>query len=159
MKNKITLIPSLVVVFSLLMMSCDKNRVFDQYVKIPDYTWSNKNIIHFDVNIADTVNAHNIYINVRNRSQYPYSNIFLFITTYAPNGEYARDTFEITLADNRGKWLGKGVGNVWSLQVPYLKNIKFPYRGIYIFDIEQAMWDNNLADITDVGLRVEKATN
>ncbi len=159
MKNKLLIIYALVGIDCLLILSCYRNSVFDHYVKIQNNTWNNKNIIHFDVNIADTVNAHNIYINIRNRSQYPYSNIFLFITTYAPNGEFARDTFEITLADNRGRWLGKGIGNVWSLQVPYLKNIKFPYRGIYMFDIEQAMWEKNLTHITDVGLRVEKAVN
>jgi gliding motility-associated lipoprotein GldH len=157
MKKKLCNITGLIVCISLLTLSCDRNRVFEQNIRITGYTWNNKNIIHFDVNIADTVNPHNIYINIRNRSQYKYSNIFMFITTHAPNGEFVRDTFEITLADNRGRWLGKGIGNVWSLQVPYLRNIKFPYRGIYMFDIEQAMWDNELAHIADVGLRVERA--
>lgn len=157
MRNKLCIISGLIILIGLLTLSCDRNRVFEQNIRIPGNTWNNKNIVHFDVNIADTVNPHNICINIRNRSQYKYSNIFMFITTYAPNGEFARDTFEITMADNKGKWLGKGVGNVWSLQVPYHRNIKFPYRGIYMFDIEQAMWDKDLVHIADVGLRVEKA--
>ena len=157
MKNILRKISVLIVFTGLFAISCDRHRVFEQYAEIPGSTWNNKNIIHFDVNIADTTNPHNIYLNIRNRSQYSYSNIFMFITTYAPNDEFARDTFEITLADNRGRWLGKGIGNVWSLQVPYHKNIKFPYRGIYMFDIEQAMWDEDLAHIVDVGLRVEEA--
>lgn len=142
----------------LFATSCDQTRIFEQYTKIPGSTWNNKNIVHFNVNVADTVSPYNIYINIRNRSQYQYCNIFMFITTYAPNGEFVRDTFEITLADNKGKWLGKGIGNVWNLQVPYHKNIKFPNRGIYMFDIEQAMWEKDLAHITDIGLRVEKTT-
>ncbi len=157
MKNILRNLAVLIAFTGLLTVSCDRNRVFEQYVKIPGSIWNSKNIVHFDVNIADTVNPHNIYINIRNRSQYSYSNIFMFITTYAPDGLFARDTFEITLADSRGRWQGEGIGNVWSLQVPWHKNIKFPDRGIYMFDLEQAMWEEDLANITDVGLRVERA--
>ena len=143
----------------LFLKSCDKNRVFDQNIKIPGSIWNKENIIQFKVNISDTVISHNIYINLRNGSKYPYSNIFLFISTHAPNGISVRDTFEIKLADNRGAWLGKGIGNAFSNQILYLKNIRFPYRGIYVFDIEQAMWNSKLAHILDVGLRIEKGIN
>jgi gliding motility-associated lipoprotein GldH len=140
----------------LFLLSCDKNRVFEKNVKIPENTWQKDNIIHFNVNISDTSSSHNVYINLRNRSQYAYSNIFMFITMHAPNGESVRDTFEITLADARGRWLGRGIGNALSNQVLYLQNVKFPYRGVYVFDIEQAMWDEKLENIIDVGLRIEK---
>ena len=113
----------------------------------------------FRTYISDTVASHNIYINLRNGSQYQYSNIFMFITTHAPNGVSVKDTFEITLADVRGKWLGRGIGRDMSNQVLYLRNIRFPFRGIYVFDIEQAMWNAELAHIMDVGLRVEKNIN
>ncbi len=158
MKNKLLKYTGIIAIIYMFITSCDKAVVYEQYFKIPGNTWNNKNIIHFNVNIADTISPHNIYIDIRNRSQYFYSNIFMFITTYAPNGEFVRDTFEITLADDKGKWLGTGIGNVWSSQVPFHKNIKFPYRGIYMFDIEQAMWVEDLAHIVDVGLRVEKST-
>jgi gliding motility-associated lipoprotein GldH len=140
----------------LLLLSCDKNRVFEKNVKIPGNAWQKSNIIHFNVNISDTSSSHNVYINLRNRSQYAYSNIFMFITMHAPSGESVRDTFEITLADDRGRWLGRGIGNALSNQVLYLQNVRFPYRGVYVFDIEQAMWDEKLENIIDIGLRIEK---
>jgi gliding motility-associated lipoprotein GldH len=155
-KIKLLYITCLSALICLLLLSCDKGRVFEKNIKIPGNTWKKENIIHFNVNISDTASSHNIYINLRNRSQYTYSNIFMFITTHAPSGESVRDTFEITLADVRGRWLGKGIGNALSNQVLYLRNIKFPYRGIYVFDIEQAMWDDELDNIVDVGLRIEK---
>jgi gliding motility-associated lipoprotein GldH len=155
-KIKLLYITCLSALICLLLLSCDKGRVFEKNIKIPGNTLKKENIIHFNVNISDTASSHNIYINLRNRSQYTYSNIFMFITTHAPSGESVRDTFEITLADVRGRWLGKGIGNALSNQVLYLRNIKFPYRGIYVFDIEQAMWDDELDNIVDVGLRIEK---
>jgi gliding motility-associated lipoprotein GldH len=158
-KNNIQNFTGSLALLFLMLLSCDKTRVFEQNIKIPGSVWNKENIVHFKVNISDTVSAHNIYINIRNGSKYSYSNIFLFISTHAPNGVSVRDTFEITLADARGKWLGNGIGNVFGNQVLYLKNIRFPYRGIYLFDIEQAMWNTKLAHITDVGLRIEKAVN
>ncbi len=158
-KNNIFNFIGLLTFLCLLLFACDRGRVYEQNVKIPSGVWNKENVIHFRVNISDTVGPHNIYINLRNGSKYAYSNIFLFVSVHAPSGVSARDTFEITLADTKGKWLGKGIGNVYSNQVLYLKNIKFPYRGIYVFDIEQAMWNAKLAHIIDAGLRIEKVVN
>lgn len=139
-----------------LIYSCNEGNVFEQITAIPHETWNYKNIIHYDVNISDTVSVHNIYLDIRNSGDYPYSNIFLFITIDAPNGSAIKDTFEIALADKHGKWYGKGTGNLYNLKVPYKMNIKFPYRGIYQFDIQHAMWNKDLDGITDIGLQVRK---
>jgi gliding motility-associated lipoprotein GldH len=107
------------------------------------------------VNINDTVSAYNLYVITRNTGQYEYSNLYLFITAHSPDGNQVRDTAEILLANENGKWLGKG-SSAFTLKYPYRKNIKFPLRGIYRFDIEQAMWVEDLKHISHVGLRIEK---
>ena len=151
----------LVYFFVLLLIAlstgCDRNRVYEKNLRIPGAEWINTNVPYFNVTINDTSAAHNIYINVRNSGKYRYSNLYLFITTKAPNGNTLKDTMDIILADNRGKWLGKGLGDIYFNQILYKKNIRFPYRGIYTFQIEQAMREDTLHDITDIGLRVEKA--
>ena len=35
-------------------------------------------------------------------------------------------------------------------------NVRFPYRGIYSFDIEQALWDKDLKNISDIGLQIDR---
>src|SRR4051812_19485865 len=111
----LTFSPSHFLTFCLLfaLSSCDKNAVFDKNISIPDYRWDMNNIIRLETTIEDTVHPHNIYINVRHASGYPFSNIFLFLNTRTPKGEMARDTVEIPLADERGKWLGDGMGDIW----------------------------------------------
>ncbi|MFO7658102.1 MAG: gliding motility lipoprotein GldH [Bacteroidales bacterium] len=139
----------------LCLVSC-KNRVtFERNVAFKDFSWNFKDTLLFDANIADTTRPHDIYLNIRTSSDYPYSNIFLFITTFAPNGNQLKDTFEIQLADESGRWYGKGAGSIYSLQVPYKRNIKFPFRGIYTFNLQHGMWDQNLEGISDIGIRVE----
>jgi gliding motility-associated lipoprotein GldH len=144
--------------FALVLswVSCQSNRVFEDNVNIPGNTWERDNPVQFEVHIMDTLNPCNIYVNVRNTGRYPKSNLFLFIETTSPLEYSVRDTFEIRMADKRGKWFGKGFGDVWSHQVLYKKNIRFPYTGFYHFTFEQAMRDKNLPGIVDVGLKIEK---
>jgi len=141
---------------ALLLLCCGGNPVFEEFISLPE-TWNSSNVMHFNANITDTATSQNVYISVRNTGKYEYSNLYLFVTAHSPNGNTQRDTVEIVLADQHGKWLGKGAASVFTLYYPYKTNIRFPIRGIYTFDIEQAMWIKNLKNISDIGLRIEKA--
>jgi len=61
------------------------------------------------------------------------------------------------LANEKGKWLGSGIGDIYEIQIPYKKNVRFPYPGKYSFTFEQAMRIEELSFVYDVGLRIEKA--
>ena len=113
--------------------------------------------VYFEVQVEDTLSPHNLYINVRNTSLYPYSNLYLFVTTTAPSGDFVRDTVDVILADHKGKWKGKGLGDIWDLQQLYKRDVRFAQRGTYHFEYRQAMRMDKLPFILDVGLRVEKA--
>lgn len=140
----------------LFFVSCDKNRVYETNVDIPEYTWNNKNKIKFTFDIEDTIAYNNMYINIRNAGGYPYSNIYLFVTTESPDKKTNVDTVECILADNSGKWLGDGSGDIWDNQILYKKNIRFKQSGIFVISYEQGMRVDNLPMIMDVGLRIEK---
>ena len=143
--------------FILLLTSCDQNVVFEDNVKLPDNRWEIKNIVTLSTEIKDTINPHNIYINVRNAGGYQFSNLFVFLTTQTPAGTAARDTVELTLADASGKWLGEGLGDIWDNRLLFKSNFKFPQTGNYTFMLEQAMRVDPLPQIMDVGIRIEKA--
>jgi len=97
-----------------------------------------------------------VYLNVRNGPEYPYSNIFIFMNTVFPDGQIARDTIELTLADYDGRWLGSGMGSVKFSRFLFQKNVQFKQAGTYRFILEQAMRVRELSGIHDVGLRIEK---
>lgn len=141
------------------LSSCDPDRVFEKNKELPDYIWNANEKVSFDVNISDTLSLHNFYVNVRNADNYPFSNLYLFITTRFPDGKIARDTLECTLANDRGQWLGDGMGDIWDNQIPYKKNVRFPLRGTYTISLEQAMRVNQLPQIMDVGIRIEKQSH
>ena len=154
MKKRIT--HTLIILSVLCYHSCDPGRVYEKNIKIPDGIWSQDHIVRFEVEIEDTASAHNLYVNVRNTSLYPTSNLYIFIKTTAPSGNSVMDTLDVILADDRGKWLGSGLGDIWDLQQLYKANIRFAQKGIYTFEYQQAMRPARLPFILDVGLRVER---
>ncbi len=141
----------------ILFSACDRNRVFESNTDIPDYNWDVKNKLSFDVNIDDTTQLHNLYVNVRHTSQFRSANLYMFITIKFPNGKLAKDTLECVFADETGKWKGEGMGDIWDNQILWKSNVKFPIPGKYTFEYEQANRTPQVQFIMDVGLRVEKA--
>ena len=147
------------IVYCLLVVSlssCDSGRVFEENTDLPDFTWDVKNKLKFEVNIEDTTQLHNLYVNVRQASHYPYANLYVFITINFPNGKLAKDTLECVLADETGQWKGEGMGDIWDNQILWKPNVKFPITGKYTFEYEQAMRTEQVPFIMDMGLRVEK---
>ena len=80
----------------------------------------------------------------------------MFIEIDQPGSNTVTDTFEITLADPTGKWLGEGFGGLKNRQVIYKRNVYFPVSGEYKISIRQGMRENLLKGITDIGVRLEK---
>jgi len=141
--------------------ACDTNRVFEENREIADGVWNVLDTITFQVDIVDSINPQNIYINVRNSGIYAYSNLFMFVTTTFPNGRSSKDTVECILADQH-QWLGSGLGDIWDHQILYRSRVRFPLLGRYTFSYEQAQrsgdkaFIEDLPGIIDVGIRIEK---
>jgi gliding motility-associated lipoprotein GldH len=142
---------------SLLLISCDPRRVFDENKTLPDNIWERSNKVIFKVPITDTISPHNVYINVRNADGYPYGNLYLFVHSTFPDGRKITDTLECTLADANGKWLGDGAGDIYDNQILFKRNVRFRQSGTYIFELEQAMRLEKLPLLMDVGIRIERA--
>jgi len=98
-----------------------------------------------------------LYVNIRNKGTYAYSNIYLFMSIGSPDGQVKTDTVEFTLAEPDGRWKGSGIGGLHDNQILYKNSVFFPHKGVYQFQIKQGMRDNVLQGIRDVGLRIEKA--
>lgn len=136
--------------------SCDPDRIYESNIVLPAEGWRSAGRVRFEVEITDTITPCNIYINVRNNSNYKYMGIWLFVDVNASSGFAERDTVEIMLADHRGKWLGHGLGSKFDTRMVFRKNVRFPVSGKYVFEYEQAMRDETLTGIDDIGLRIEK---
>lgn len=138
------------------LVSCDRKRVFESYSELDKNGWNKDSVVVFDVPVTDTIKNHNLYVNIRNKGTYAYSNLWLFMTTGSPDGQFRTDTVEFTLAEPSGRWKGSGIGGLHDNQILYKNSVYFPHKGIYVFKIKQGMRDNVLQGIRDIGIRLEK---
>ena len=144
--------------FLLSYTGCtDKGAIIDQNTEVADHNWSYLNKFKYDVKIDDEKAEYNLYMNLRVTADYKYSNLFVLVTQINPFKKTKVTRYELKLANKDGEWLGKGSGNLYSYQSAFLTGYKFPVKGVYHFYIEQNMRDNPLREVSDVGLRVEKA--
>jgi gliding motility-associated lipoprotein GldH len=146
------------VLLALLFAGCGNgNTIIDKNNDVENHNWTYVNKFRYDVAIDDASSRYNICINLRVTGDYKYSNIFILLTQVDPDKKSTTTRFELKLADKDGAWLGEGSGNLYSFQLPVITKYKFPAKGTYTFYIEQNMRDNPLREVSDVGLRVEKA--
>ncbi len=139
----------------IMLSSCNSKSLYDHNEDVPQ-EWSEFDSLHFNFNVSDTINPYNMYINVRNTTDYQYSNIYFFMQIHFPDGRMAIDTLEVFLADRKGNWLGKGFGKNKDIQVLFRKRGRFPMSGFYKIDLEQAMRAKQLSGIKSVGIRIER---
>jgi len=156
-----TLLTLLVV---LSFFSCNTNIVTSDFKSVEGASWNRDSIMEFTFSEMDTLQQHNMFINVRNDDIFPYSNLFLITALTTPEGEVLQDTLEYSMALPDGSWLGKGSGSLKENKLWYKENIVFSSSGVYTLEVSHAMRKNGnisgvigLDGITDVGLEITKS--
>jgi len=142
--------------------SCDSKRVFDEYKSVPN-KWHKDSIIEFNITPPDSITPYNLFVNIRNTSDYKYSNLFLIVEMNFPNGKVVNDTLEYLMTKPNGAFLGTGFSDVKENKLWYKEGVIFSEIGEYKVKIQHAMRENgnikgveNLEGITDIGFRVEQ---
>ena len=150
----------------LVLIACSKQPFFSQYQNIDNNKWDIDKPLTFNVPVNDSLSVFNLFVNIRNTNQYPYSNLFLIVTEKFENTITQIDTLEYDMADAHGKWLGSGFTSVKENKLIYKTGYKFSKKGNYSFSIAHAVRKNGqvfgdkyLNGISDVGLQIEKLIN
>lgn len=150
---------SALLVLMALTSACHRQTIFTQTQAIDPEGWRSEDFAQFEVDITDTTNVYHLDLHLRHDGRYRFSNLFLFINTTAPTGEFIKDTIECTLADPSGKWRGKGIGGQYQYTFPFKTQVVFPYSGRYRIEIEHGMRIDPLPWIKDIGLTISRKKN
>jgi gliding motility-associated lipoprotein GldH len=142
------------IMLAVLTLSCDSNTLFSDNHRIDDRQWSMYDPARYTCSIEDTVSTFNIDLSVRTSTDYPYRNMYLFIVTTFPSGITVTDTLQAMVTDERGRWLGRGAGDLRELTIPYKSNVFFPEEGEYHFSIIHGMRDTLLKGVYDMAMRI-----
>lgn len=151
-----------IIFLTMLVASCDQNRVFDQYHKL-DGSWAKNDTIQFSFEQKDTINPYNLFLNIRNNNEYPFNNLFVIVRLTNPENETKVDTLEYQMTNPDGSLLGEGFSDVKESKLWYQENFTFKKSGKYNIDIIHALREANQINglervngVTEVGFRIEK---
>jgi len=140
----------------VIFISCDSSIVFEEYKSFENQKWNTDSIVLFNYFTTDTTSKNIIKIKLRHTVEYEFQNLFLFIKAEK------KDTIEIQLANKEGRWIGKGVGDIRTVEFVYKNKEVFSKKGDFIIEIEQAMRYGDferiqqLKNIEAIGLSIEK---
>lgn len=150
-------------IMSLLLISCDKKMVFDTYQSVGK-SWHKDSIVTFEFDQKDTMSRYNMYVNIRDNKNYPFSNLFLIVALEHPSKKTEVDTLEYQMADEHGELLGSGFTDTKDSRLFYKEHYTFKETGNYKVHIQQALRKNGkisgqeqLEGVTEVGFRIETA--
>lgn len=151
---------ALILLGSILLFSCDKKRVYDEYKSVGN-SWDKDSIVTFNLPELDSTKRYNLFVNLRANNDYKFNNLFLIVALELPNGFTKVDTLEYQMADPDGTLLGNGFSDIKESKLFYKENVRF--RSKYKVHIKQAVRENgkvpgvkDLDGITEVGFRIEK---
>ncbi|MFL2566649.1 MAG: gliding motility lipoprotein GldH [Schleiferiaceae bacterium] len=144
---------------SLLLFSCGNPPVVQTLISNVDEVWWQDSALSVDISIVDTSAVYRVSFRLRHTSEYPYSNLFLFRDVLSETQTEYQDTVEIRLV-NSGSWVGKGIGPLKTINLPYHQNgVKFPRPGNYRFVFYHGMRDEPLKGIKDLALVISSESS
>ena len=140
----------------LIVVGCNSHRIYERYETTKDYQWEYRDVKTFTVKISDTNAIYNLYVDVRNSESYPFSNLWVNLTSRNPSGLEQKQRFDFTLADIDGKWNGDILGDIHDHRFTAASQVRFPVTGVYTFSLQQDMRIDPVPGVMDIGIRLEK---
>lgn len=147
----------IVLVLALVLASCTKQVFYEKSYSFPDNTWNLKVKPVFKVEIKDTSKFYDFTITLRTTTDYAFNNCWLYLNSKTPNKIRAREPFEIKITNEDGTWRGNKSGTIVENMLQF-KRRKFNIPGTYYFKLEQAVIQEDLNEVLDVGIRMEEVS-
>ncbi|CAI8380044.1 MAG: Gliding motility lipoprotein GldH [Polaribacter sejongensis] len=145
-----------------LMFSCTDKTGFNTYKSVATEGWKANEKVMFEFDVKDTISPKNLFINIRNNSEYAYSNLYIITELIFPNETTIIDTLQYEMADEMGRFLGNGLTEIKENKLFYKENKTFLIPGKHLFNVRHAMRKNGdvnpiafLKGIQEVGFSIE----
>ncbi len=146
------------IVVSVLLLgalhSCGISDTYNEMSVLPDNGWFKRDVQRFIAETPELQERYDLYLSVRHNGDYIYRNLWLFVTYTDEQGKARVDTVNCELADDFGRWTGSGWGSYYQQEILLNDNYRFPAGKEAQFTVQQAMRDERIRGITNVGLRI-----
>ena len=143
-------------------ISCTSQGGFTHYESVAKEGLSPRPVVFKIPSSALKESPQNLFIRIRNNTEYKFSNIFLIASLKAGDQQVLQDTLEYAMAAKDGSWLGIGFTELKESKLWWKKGIKIPTERPVQIEISQAIRVNGSANgvselkgIVSVGISIE----
>ncbi|AHF13876.1 gliding motility lipoprotein GldH [Barnesiella viscericola] len=137
--------------------SCRQTDVYNEFNTLPRNGWFKRDVQRFTPESPDSTGRYDLYLTLRHNGDYAYRNLWLFVSYTGADGEQKTDTVNCELADEFGRWSGGGWGSYYQQELLLDDCFRFVGKE-QVVTIQQAMRDDRIRGISDVGIRIAPHT-
>ena len=147
----------LVAIASVMMMSCDENRVFSEHQDLsPQLEWKKEDSRSFKVPIENTEIAYNLSVSFRYITGYQFKVLNVQITEISPSGKEVVKDYGLKIRNEAGEYLGEAGGDIWDSEHLIEPNKKYEEKGTYTYKLPHIMPQDPLNFGMDIGVILDK---
>ncbi len=144
----------------VFLAGCRPGPEYQDHFTIPNHAWKSDFRPEFKFVISDTAVPYQLFLIVRHTDAYRFQNIWINLDSKGPgDSSFTLNRAEVTLAAPNGRWLGRGMGELYEQRVPVNtpgNPVYFRRPGKYVLRLTQDMRQDPLPEILTVGIRLEK---
>lgn len=145
---------------AVMFSGCQTIDLYEKTASIPRHRWKSSFRPSFTFTIRDTTVPYKIFVTLRHRDQYHFNNIYVNLSTRQPGQDSAQTAmYDLKLGTDEEGWKGSGMDDIYEHRIPLVpdgEDFYFKRKGDYTFTIGQAMREDPLEYVLNVGLRIEK---
>lgn len=140
----------------LLFVSCKGEELYFQYQKVENGDWYKDSVLNFSLDTlkANQIGEYNISLELTTSMLYPFRDIQLKIDHNLNDKIISSDTIRYTITSEHGKWLGKGVGSLHQLSIPYKTGVWLDSTRAYELRVIHLMNLDPLKGVEKLGIKV-----
>jgi gliding motility-associated lipoprotein GldH len=142
--------------FTLLLTSCD--RVYREYDKdsFPTYTWKNGQEVTFNPVIEDVTKSYELVLGLRHVYGLKIRTLAINVRQISPSGKESSKEYQVKLIDDRGEYIGSCGGDLCDIEVAVESGVKFDEGGKYKYIVTHNMPLDRIPGIMEVGLIINR---
>ena len=142
----------------IFFLSCSGDELYFRYEKVEKGDWYRDSVLTFSLDTlnANQIGEYNISLELTTSMLYPFSDIQLKIDHNFNDTIISSDTIRYKIVDEHGKSLGKGVGNLRQLSIPYKNDIWLDSTRSYELKVFQLINIDPIKGVDKVGVKIFK---
>lgn len=139
--------------------SCETNLAYTESKSIDGSGWLKTDTLVFSPQVDDNSVPYNVYVWVRHSKDFETSNLWLKVISEPMLTQDSTFLVDVPIADKTGKWLGDCSASLCTQKILLKENYRFQDLEAFKVEVVQYMRSDDLQEVKNIGLEIEKINN